>query len=87
MNIKDCKFIGVKWNKAAVGCIEAIATGLAWNAIAIVENARALGNLATVLKASNVNIETMLRVPAVIPENAELKPKKGLKERLDKIKK
>ncbi len=53
--ITGCTFIGAQYDAKAVNAIEAIAIGLQ-------ENARALGNLAKVLKASNVEIETMLRI-------------------------
>lgn len=52
--VSHCTFVGVQFDAKAVGAIETIAAGL-------VENAKALGLLAQVLKASNVNIETMLR--------------------------
>jgi len=55
MSICNNSFVGVKFDEKAAGAIHTIAEGL-------VENAKALGSLATVLKASNVNIETMIRV-------------------------
>lgn len=55
ITISDCKFVGVMFDAKAVGAIDTIASGL-------VENAKALGVLARVLNASNVNIETMLEV-------------------------
>lgn len=53
--ISNCEFTGVRFNEAATAAITTIAEGL-------VENAKALGKLASVLKASNVEIATMLRV-------------------------
>lgn len=53
--VTGCNFTGVKYNEKAVETITAIALGL-------VENARSLGALAEVLKASNVTIETLLKV-------------------------
>ena len=54
-NISGCNFVGVQYDAKAVGAIETIAVGL-------VENAKALGALAQVLKASNVEIAAMLRI-------------------------
>lgn len=53
--IQDCTLIGVSFDAKAVNAIEVIAMGL-------VENAKALGNLAEVLKASNVNIEALVKI-------------------------
>jgi len=55
--ISNCTFTGVKYDAKAVNAIEMIAEGL-------IENAKGLGKLAEVLKASNVHIETMIRVEA-----------------------
>ena len=54
-NIAGCSFVGVQYDAKAVNAIEAIASGL-------VENAKALGALAQVLKASNVEIHTLLKI-------------------------
>lgn len=56
-HIEHCNFIGVQYDARAVNAIETIATGL-------LENARALGALAQVLKASNVEIQALLRMDA-----------------------
>ena len=53
--ITGCTFAGVKFEKEATQAIITIAEGL-------VENAKALGSLAHVLNASNVKIETLLKV-------------------------
>ena len=53
--IKDVTCIGVQWDATAVGAVQTIADGL-------VENARALGKLAEVLKSSHVKIDSMIRV-------------------------
>lgn len=53
--VTNCAFTGVNFDKAAVDAITTIAEGL-------IENAKALGQLAHVLKASNVNIEAMLKI-------------------------
>lgn len=53
--ITNCNFAGVKFDEAATEAITTIAEGL-------VENAKALGQLAYVLKASNVEMETMLKI-------------------------
>lgn len=53
--ITGCNFVGVQFDAKAVNAIETIALGL-------VENAKALGALAQVLKASNVTLETLLRI-------------------------
>lgn len=53
--ITDCNLAGVQYNEAATDAIKAIAEGL-------LENARGLGRLAFVLKASNVNVESLMRI-------------------------
>ncbi len=53
--IKDCNFVGVQFDAKAVEAIKAIAEGL-------IENAKGLHALATVLKASNITIEAMVKV-------------------------
>jgi hypothetical protein len=53
--ITNCSFVGVKYDKKAVNAIETIASGL-------FENAKALGALAQVLKASNVEIHAMVKM-------------------------
>ena len=53
--IKNCTFTGVHYDEKAVDAINLIDTGL-------VENAKALGSLAHVLKASNVEIECMIKL-------------------------
>ena len=53
--ITGCNFVGVQFDAKAVNAIETIAAGL-------VENAKALGALAQVLKASNVKIDAMMRI-------------------------
>ena len=56
--ITNCNFTGVQFDEAATEAITTIAEGL-------VENAKALGALAYVLKASNVELETMLKIDGV----------------------
>ena len=53
--ITGCNFVGVQYDAKAVNAIETIATGL-------VETAKALGALAQVLKASNVELQALLRI-------------------------
>jgi hypothetical protein len=53
--ITGCNFVGVQYDAKAVNAIEMVATGL-------IENAKALGALAQVLKASNVEIGAMVRI-------------------------
>ena len=53
--ITGCNFVGVQYDAKAVSAIVWIAEGL-------VENAKALGSLAQVLKASNVEIAALLRI-------------------------
>jgi len=60
--IEGCNFVGVKWDEAAIDAVDTVALGLVENAKAIRENALALNKLACVLLASNVHIETMIRV-------------------------
>ena len=54
-NISNCSFTGVHFDPKIVNTIETIAQGL-------VENAKALGALASVLKASNVHIDSLMQV-------------------------
>lgn len=53
--ISNNSFVGVQYDEKAVEAITTIAEGL-------VINAESLGKLAEVLKASNVNIEAMIKV-------------------------
>lgn len=53
--IQDCTFIGVNFDAKATETISLIANGLIYNA-------QALSKLAEVLKASNVNVECMMKV-------------------------
>ena len=53
--ISNCTFAGVQFDEAATEAITTIAEGL-------IENAKALGALAYVLKSSNVEIETMVKL-------------------------
>ena len=55
IDVSNCEFNAVKWDENAVSAVETIATGL-------VENAKALGVLAEVLKASNVHIDTLVHI-------------------------
>lgn len=54
-NISNCTFTGVQWDAKAVDTVTKIADGL-------IQNAKGLTVLAEVLKASNVTIETMLKI-------------------------
>lgn len=54
-NISDSTFIGVQFDPEAIDAVSTIARGLT-------VNAEALGDLARVLKASNVNIESMIKI-------------------------
>lgn len=54
-DIRNCNFTGVQFDAQAVNAITMIAEGLQINA-------KALGDLAQVLKASNVTVETMIKV-------------------------
>ncbi len=53
--VQNCTLVGVQYDAKAVSAVQTIAEGL-------VENAKALGSLAEVLKASNVEIDTLLRL-------------------------
>jgi len=53
--LKNCTFYALRFDEKAVNAIDSIATGL-------IENARGLGALAQVLKASNVSIECLLKI-------------------------
>ena len=55
IKISNCRFVGVEFNKEATEAISTIAS-------ALLENSKALGQLSSVLKASNVTVETMLKV-------------------------
>ena len=54
-SIQNCTFNGVCFDAKATETISLIATGL-------LENAKAFSKLAEVLKASNVNIECLMKV-------------------------
>ena len=54
-SVQNCNFVGVQYDAKAVEAIEMIAQGL-------IENAKALGALAQVLNASNVEIQTLLKI-------------------------
>lgn len=53
--ITGCTMVGVQFDEAATEAITTIAEGL-------VENAKALGQLAYVLKASNVEVDAMIKI-------------------------
>ena len=57
ISVSHCHLNGVHFDAKAVEAITTIAEGL-------VETARALGNLAHVLRASNVHIDTMMKIDA-----------------------
>lgn len=67
MEINNCNFTGVQFTDAATDAITTIAE-------ALLENAKALGNLTRVLNGSNVTIETMVKLP--LPENTTAAPEK-----------
>lgn len=54
-SISHCNFVGVQYDAKAVEAIQTIALGLK-------SNADALGKLAQVLIASNVNLECLLKI-------------------------
>ncbi len=53
--VKDCTFTGVKYDKGAIDAIAIVSQGL-------IENAKALGLLASALNASGIVLESMLKV-------------------------
>lgn len=53
--IRDSQFVGVQFDAPAIEAVKVVAEGL-------LETARGLGRLAFVLNASNVNIETFVRI-------------------------
>lgn len=53
--VQNCTFVGVQYDAKAVDAITKIAEGL-------IENAKGFTALAQVLKASNVEVETMLKI-------------------------
>ena len=55
ITVKNCNLVGVQFDEKATDAIKIIAEGL-------IENAKALGTLAYAMRASGVNIDTMLRV-------------------------
>lgn len=55
MNIENCTFNGVEFNADAIEAINTIA-------LALKENAIALHKLSQVLVASNIHIDTMIKV-------------------------
>lgn len=62
VSIEGCEFNGVKWEASAIEAVTLIASALQANAMAISENAMAANRLVEVLRASNVNIETMVKL-------------------------
>lgn len=78
-SITGCQFVGVKFDEAAVDAIEKVADALIYNAQAITANAQAASELLQVFKASNVHIETMVKImpePIVMAPEAPVKKKK-----------
>ena len=61
-NISNCNFAGVKFDAKAVEAICKIADALSLNAEACVENAEALKKLSYVLNASDVKIESLIKL-------------------------
>lgn len=61
-HIESCSFVGVQWDAKAVDAVSKIADGLAENARSQRATAEGLKTLAEVLKASNVSIETMMKI-------------------------
>lgn len=55
--IRDCNFYGVKWEASAVKAVQTIADSL-------LEQARACTNLIEVFRASNVQIDAMVKIVA-----------------------
>jgi hypothetical protein len=53
--ITNCNFTGVQFDAKTVDTISLIATGL-------IENAKALGSLASVINSSNIHIETLMKI-------------------------
>ena len=60
--VTNCTFNGVKFDEKATEAMVQIAEALEENCIACAENAKALGQLCYVLKASNVDIESMIKI-------------------------
>jgi hypothetical protein len=56
-SVTGCHFVGVQYDAKAVESINLIAEGL-------IENAQGLSKLAEVLKASNVQIDAMVKLPS-----------------------
>lgn len=63
--ITQSEFNGVKFDAKACETIETVGQALIENAKACTENARALQSLVAVLKASNVEIECLLKLSGV----------------------
>lgn len=53
--IENSQFYGVRWDAQAIAAVQTVADGL-------VANAQALGKLAEVFKAQNINIECLVKV-------------------------
>ncbi len=62
VEISHCEFAGVKYDAKAIESINIIAQGIFENAQAVRRNADGLVELALVLKASNVHVDTMVTV-------------------------
>ena len=65
VNISNSQFYGAHFDAKAMDTIETIGQALIENAKACGENAKALSSLAQVLKASNVEIECLLKISDV----------------------
>ncbi|MNF29461.1 hypothetical protein D3C85_657170 [compost metagenome] len=61
-SVSNSTFVGVQWDAKAVDAITAIASALGKNAESQLETARGLKALSEVLKASNVEVECMLKI-------------------------
>lgn len=65
--VQNCNFVGVQFDPSAVRAITVIAEALH-------ENARGLAELAGVFRASNITIESMLKITDSSPSVTQKKP-------------
>ena len=70
MRVENCNFYGVKFDERATDAIIIVANTIKTNAEACIANAEALKSLSKVFEASNVTIESLLKMG---PEEAQEK--------------
>jgi hypothetical protein len=62
VTLQNCEFNAVKWDASALESVHTLACALRQDAIAAAERCVAIRALCDVFKASNVRVETMVRI-------------------------